>query len=86
MNRSWMFVVLLAAALTAGCRDQSPPPPVPPPQTAVTNAPAAQTVAGAIGDMVTEQYKIEAGKQAKAKIEAASAAHDKDLQAVLNNQ
>ena len=75
MNK-WM--VILASALLAGCG--KPETPTPPP--APTNT--APSFGHSAVDVITQRDKIQAGKQAKAAIDTATAKEEKDLEEVLN--
>jgi hypothetical protein len=55
---------------------------------AITNLseaqPAGQGIGGAVVDVITERNKIEAGRKAKATVDAAAAKENKDIDAVIN--
>ena len=80
MNK-WM--VLLASTLLAGCGNPQPPAPSGPAPTNAVAQPAPSFGSAAV-DVFTQRDKIEAGKRAKATVEAVSAKEQKDLEAVMN--
>jgi hypothetical protein len=81
--------LFLGATLLAGCR-QAPVPtpadkPIAKPQAAAAAPakPAAPTVGSAVVDVITQRDKIEAGKRAKATLEAAASRENKDIEDAL---
>jgi hypothetical protein len=83
-------MLILASVLLAGCGNQaSSPLPAPPPQGATnlsTVQPAEPGFGSAAVDVITQRSKVEAGKQAKATLEAAAARENKEMDAVLNEK
>ena len=85
MNKA---MCLLAALLLAGCGNRETPV-APPTPTAATNAAVQHSqpepgFGSAAVDVITQRNKIEAGRKAKATLEAAAASENKEIEAVLN--
>jgi hypothetical protein len=80
--------LLLGAALLAGCRQEPvltpTDKPIEKPQAAAAPAkPAAPTVGSTVADMITQRNTIDAGKRAKATINAAASKENKDIEDAL---
>ena len=75
-------MIALVSLLLAGCGKPQTPVDSGPPG---TNPAAAPSAGASVVDVLTQRNKIEAGKKAKAVIDAVSAQEKKDLDAVLND-
>ncbi len=81
--------LLLGAALLAGCRQEPAltptDKPIEKPQAAAAapDKPAAPTVGSTVADMITQRNTIDAGKRAKATINAAASKENKDIEDAL---
>ena len=79
-----LHLILVGAALMAGCREATPPQPADKPiETPAAEAAPKGTVGSAVVDVITQRSSIEAGKKAKATIESVAAKENKDLEEAL---